>query len=179
METFRGDETIERSESFVSFRFMDPVLRYAEAHLRPQPRAILPASSRHSQRLLPPSFLLGLPFSPPVEQSQAAGGDPAPAISSTSSSKDADPAPVESTGCRGSGRGGKGRGGSQRSRKMAPRPKPSFAADFLTCVASTCTGAVDFDCATASSAGSRMGGHTPKFSISTWKRTIPKSMVNW
>jgi hypothetical protein len=31
METFRGDETIERSESFVSFRFMDPVLRYAEA----------------------------------------------------------------------------------------------------------------------------------------------------
>jgi hypothetical protein len=104
-ERFCGDETSERSYQVLGnvmtpalralFRFMDPVLHYAEARLHPHPRAILPASSRHSPRLFPPFFLLGLSFSPPVEQSQAAGGDPAPAISSTSSSMDADRAPVD------------------------------------------------------------------------------------
>jgi hypothetical protein len=33
------------------------------------------------------------------------------------------------------------------------------------------------DCATTATEKSRMGGHTPKFSISTWKLASPKSMV--
>ncbi|XP_066338074.1 uncharacterized protein [Miscanthus floridulus] len=112
---------------------------------------------------------------------------------------EADPAPVESIGWRDSGKGVNGRGGSQRSGKMASRltsslpstssslsslpPPISFPTLPPTASLAPATSSPALPplsspaptTLTAATARSRMGAY-PKFSISTWKPTSPKSM---